>query len=352
VNEARRQAFLARALHDLAGAQGAILVALGDRLGLYGAMAGGEPLLAAEIARRTGTAEVYVRAWLVHQACAGYVEHDEASGRFRLPEEHAAALADERARGFVAGAFEAAAGLAAIGDHLARAFRDGTGLPPGLRPASVARGMARTAAARYDARTLGGWLDALPPAADRLRAGGALAELGCGRGGALFTLARLYPSARLIGFDPDRGAIEAARERAGREGLEVTFEVAGGGDFPGSGYDLVACFESFHEMADPLGVARRVRAALSPAGAWLIVEPYAAERAADNVGPWGSLVSSMAALHCLPVSLAQGGGALGPTAGAGAIRAAAEAAGFARVDALESDSYQIVLAARPSRRRR
>jgi SAM-dependent methyltransferase len=347
VNEARRQAFLARALHDLAGAQGAILVALGDRLGLYRAMAGGEPLGAAEIARRTGTSETYVRAWLVHQACAGYVEHDEAAGRFRLPEEHAAVLADERARGFVAGAFETAAGLAGIADHLASAFGEGSGLAPGVWPESIARGMARTAAARYDARTLGGWLDALPPVADRLRAGGAMAELGCGRGAALRTLARMFPPARLIGFDPDPAAVGAARRDAVRDGVAVAFEVAGGGDFSGAGYDLVACMESFHEMADPLGVARRVRAALSPTGAWLIVEPYAAAGAAENVGPWGSLVASMAALLCLPVSLAQGGGALGPMAGAAAIRGVAEKAGFARVDALDSDSYQIVLAARP-----
>jgi SAM-dependent methyltransferase len=247
----------------------------------------------------------------------------------------------------VGGAFQAAAALAAIGDPLASAFREGTGLPPGAMPAGVAQGMARTAAARYDPRTLGAWIAALPAVASRLQAGGAAAELGCGEGRALLALARLYPGARLLGFDLDAAAVEAARRAATKEGAVVTFEVAGGGDFPGAGYDLVACFESFHEMAEPVAVARRVRAAVAADGAWLIVEPYAADKLADNVGGWGRLVSSMAALHCLPVALAQGGGALGPMAGEAAIRRVLDEAGFGRVAALPADSYQIALAAQP-----
>ena len=207
--------------------------------------------------------------------------------------------------------------------------------------------MARTAAARYDPPTLAAWIDALPGVASRLAAGGAAAELGCGRGRALLALARIHPRARLAGFDLDPSAVEAARRAAKDEGAAATFEVAGGRDFPGGPYDLVACFESFHEMADPEAVARHVRAALAPDGAWLIVEPYAADRLADNAGSWGQLVASMAALHCLPVSLAQGEGALGPLAGAGAIRRVLAEAGFGRVAALPSDSFQIALAARP-----
>lgn len=347
MNEARRQAFLARALYDLGAAQGAILVALGDRLGLYRAMAAGGALDAAEIARRTGTAEPYVRAWLVHQACAGYVEHDAARDTWRLPEEHAAALAHEGTRGFVGGAFQAAAGLSAIGDALASAFRAGTGLPAGAVPEGVAQGMARTAAARYDPRTLGAWIDAVPEVASRLAAGGAAAEVGCGEGHALLALARLYPRARLAGFDLDPSAVQAARRAATDQGASATFEVAGGRDLPGGPYDLVACFESFHEMAEPEAVARRVRAALAPGGAWLIVEPYAADRLADNAGSWGQLVASMAAIHCLPVSLAQGEGALGPMAGEAAIRRVLAEAGFGRVAALPADSFQLALAARP-----
>jgi SAM-dependent methyltransferase len=345
MNEARLQVFLARALHDVGAAQSTMLAAIGDRLGLYRAMADGIPASASDIAGRTGTAEPYVRAWLANQACSGYVEYDSATGRYRLPEEHAAALADEGGRAFMAGAIQVAGGLAAMNERLASAFRDGEGLDRATLPAEIARGMARTSAARCDAGTLRGWMGALPGVLARLEAGGAGAELGCGEGRTLAALAGLCPRARWTGFDLDPGAVEAARRAVGA--APVSFEVAGGRDFPGSGYDLVACIESFHEMAEPVAVARRVRASLREGGAWLIVEPWAEDRLEDNIGPWGRLVSSMAALHCLPVSLAQGKGALGPLAGEAALRRVLEEAGFRRVDRLPSHSYQLVLAAAP-----
>jgi SAM-dependent methyltransferase len=271
------------------------------------------------------------------------VEYDAARGTFRLPAEQAAALAGEGGRAFLAGAFQAAAGLGAMADDLAQAFRAGAGLDPRSFPADVARGMARTTAARYDARTLRAWIGALPDVAARLENGGSAADLGCGEGGATRALAEAWPRSRVTGFDLDAGAVAAAAAAGGAAG----FAVAGGLDFPGEDYDLVCCFESFHEMARPLDVARHVRSALRADGAWLLVEPYAADRLEDNAGAWGRLVSSAAALHCLPIALAQGGGALGPLAGLARLTGVLEEAGLARISRLTSDSYQFVLAARP-----
>jgi ubiquinone/menaquinone biosynthesis C-methylase UbiE len=207
----------------------------------------------------------------------------------------------------------------------------------------------RVARARYTEPLLRRWLDAMPGMTARLEAGASAADVGCGEGALVLALARTFPRSRFAGYDAHVPSIEAARRRASEEGLgaRAVFEVAAAADLPGTGYDLVTCFESLHEMADPLAVARRVRAALAADGVWLVVEPFASGRLEDDLGPWGRLVSSMSALHCLPTSLADGGGALGPRAGFAAIAEVLRAAGFGTVRPLPEDPYQIRLEARP-----
>ena len=348
-NEARLQAFLARVLYDLGAAQSAWLVAIGDRLGLYKAMAGAGPLTPRQLAQRAGVSEVSLAEWLANQACGGYVEYDPGSGAFTLPEEHALALARDDSPASMAGAFRVAAALAASQEALAGAFRTGAGVPREAYGPEVAAGMARASRARYDEALLRRWLGALPGVAARLESGGTAADLGCGQGALALALARAFPRSRVVGLDADAASIAAARRLAEEAGLaaSVRFEVAAAAGLPGGGYDLVTCFASFHEMADPLAVARRVRAALAPEGAWLIVEPFASGRLEADIGPWGRLVSSVAALHCLPTSLADGGGALGARAGAAAITDVVRAAGFATVRPLPEEGYQIRIEARP-----
>jgi SAM-dependent methyltransferase len=348
-NQAKLQAFLARALYDLGAAQSAALVAIGDRLGLYRAMAAAGPLTPAELAKRTGTSEVYLREWLANQACGGYVEYDPGRGTFTLPEEQALALAREDDPAFVAAVFQAAAGLASAQGALADAFRTGSGVPREAYSPELAEATGRVARARYGEGLLRRWLDAMPGMTARLEAGASVADLGCGQGAVVLALARAFPHSRFAGYDAHAPSVEAARGRARESGLSgfARFEVGAAVDLPGGGYDLVMCFESLHEMADPGRVAGRVRAALAADGAWLIVEPFASGRLEDDLGPWGRLVSSMAALHCLPVSLADGGGALGPRAGAAAIAEVLRAAGFRTVRPLPDEPYRILLEARP-----
>jgi SAM-dependent methyltransferase len=348
-NEAKLQAFLARALYDLGAAQSAVLVALGDSLGLYKAMAGAGPLTAAQLAARTGTSEVYLREWLANQACGGYVEYDAASGTFTLPEEQAMALARDDGPAAMAAVFQAAAGLASAREALADAFRSGRGVPREAYPADLAVATGRVARARYTEPLLRRWLDAMPGMTARLEAGASAADVGCGEGALVLALARTFPRSRFAGYDAHVPSIEAARRRAREEGLgaRAAFEVAAAADHPGTGYDLVTCLESLHEMGDPVGVARRVRAALAADGAWLIVEAFAAGRLEGDLGPWGRLVSATAVLHCLPVSLADGGGALGPRAGSAAVADAVRAAGFRTVRALPDEPYRILIEARP-----
>lgn len=348
-NEAKLQAFLARALHDLGAAQSAALVAIGDRLGLYKAMAGAGPMTPADLARRTGASETYLREWLANQACGGYVEYDAGRGTFTLPDEQALALARDDAPSFVAAAFRAAAGLASAQEAVADAYRTGRGVPREAYDPGLGEATGRIARARYGEGLLRRWLGELPGMVERLEPGGAVADLGCGQGAAVIALARAFPRSRFVGFDADPAAIDAARRRAAEAGLSASarFEVSPAAAFRGDGYDLVLSFESLHEMGEPLRVARRVRAALAADGAWLVVEPYASGRLEEDLGAWGRLVSSMAALHCLPVSIADGGGALGPRAGASALVDLARAAGFGRVRALPEEAYQIRIEARP-----
>jgi SAM-dependent methyltransferase len=348
VNEAKLQAFLARALGDLSAAQGAVLVAIGDRLGLYRAMAGAGPLTAEELARRTATSTRYVAEWLASQACGGYVEYEPRDRTFRLPEEQALALAEEGSRAFLGGAFQTAAGLAKAEALVADAFRSGGGVPPDAYAPEVAQGMGRTSGARMASELLGRWLPALEGAPARLRDGASVADVGCGRGAALLKLAAAFPASRFLGIDTHPVSIEAARGAAAREGLSgrVRFEVASVDALAPAAYDLVTSFESLHEVVDPVEAARRIRAALRSEGAWLLVEPFAADRLEDDLGPWGRLTAAVSTLRCLPVSAAAGRFGLGARVGELRLREILQEAGFTRVRQAVESPFQIVLEAR------
>jgi cyclopropane fatty-acyl-phospholipid synthase-like methyltransferase len=183
----------------------------------------------------------------------------------------------------------------------------------------------------------------------KLRRGARVADVGCGVGTAALLLARAYPASRIIGFDTHPASIEAARARAARADVEdrVTFELASGRDFPGGGYDLVTHFHSLHLMGDPVAAARRVRAALAPDGAWMLVEPFAHERVEANMNPRGRLFYSASTLLGIPASLAQEGIALGAQASEAGLRDVAQEAGFSRVRRVADGALSLVLEARP-----
>jgi SAM-dependent methyltransferase len=344
MNEARLQAFLARAYYDLAAASSAVLVALGDRLGLYRGMAGRGAITPAELAVHTGTNERYVREWLVNQAASGYVEHDRAAGTFLLPDEHAAVLATDDGRATLTGAFQIAQGLSGMADQLARAFRTGAGVESESYPSDVFEGMARAARARCETFLIGAWLPALEGVAARLEAGGQVADLGCGGGAALIQLARAFPRSRFVGFDSHDPSVAMARTAAAAAGVaeQVRFEAAPVSAFTGSHYDLILALDSLHEWPDPAAVASRVRGALAPAGSWLIVEPWTEEA----VGAPARLASAVSTQYCLPVSLAQAGPGLGALLGEDRVRALLLEGGLTRVRRLD-DPNTLALDARP-----
>ena len=348
INEAKLQAFVARVLHDVAAAQSAALVVIGDRLGLYRAMADRGPLTPGALAACTGTSERYVREWLINQAAGGYVEYDAATGTFTLSPEQELVLATTDSRAFLPGAFQMATALIKLTDAVAEAFQTGAGLAYEAWEPAFAEGMDRCGRAKYETHLLRSWLPALQGVPEKLEAGASVADIGCGRGAALVLMARAFPRSRFVGFDTHAPSISFARAAAAAAGLtaRLRFELSSASTFPGADYDLITCFDTIHDLADPVGAARRVAEALAADGTWLIVEPPAGDRLEENLSPLGRLLASTSVLHCIPVSLAQGGTGPGTLGGERWIHEVVRAGGLTRFRRVTETASDLVCEAR------
>ena len=342
--------FVFKAVEELGATVNTALVVMGDRLGLYRALAGAGALSPAELAERTGTAERYVREWLNAQAAGGYVTYDPDSGRYTLPPEQAVALTVPDSPAYLPGFFQIALGTLADSPKIVEAARSGVGIGWHEHVADVFDGCERFFRPGYLANLVPSWIPALEGVEDKLRAGIKVADVGCGLGASTVLLAQAYPGSTFVGSDYDAGSIEDARKRAAGAGVtdRVSFEVASAQTFGGTGYDLVATFDCLHDMGDPVGAARHVREAIAPDGTWLIVEPFASDDPTENLNPVGRVYYSFSTLLCVPNAKSQDGGqALGAQAGEAAIRAVVSQAGFSRFRRAAETPFNIVYEARP-----
>lgn len=327
-----------------------VLTYLGDRLGIYRAMTDAGPLTTAELAGRTGYHERYLREWLSAQAAAGYLAYDPSSGRFALPDEHAAVLAIEGSPANIVGQYEAAAAVWDDRERIAQAFRTGEGVAWGDHSAELFRGVERFYAAGYRASLLSEWLPALDGVVARLERGARVLDVGCGHGMPTILMAQTYPASTFTGVDTHAPSIEAARKAAGDAGVtdRMTFEVATADGYGGSGYDLICLFDTLHDLGDPIGAATHAREALVADGVLMVVEPLAADRLEDNLHPLGLSFYAASTLLCTPNALSQDGGiALGAQAGPARLREVLAAGGFASVDVAAQTEVNLVLEARP-----
>jgi len=350
LDQAKLDAFVGRFLGDLGTAMHLPTVLVGDRLGLYQAMADGEPVTPAALAERTGTAERYVKEWLAAQAAAGYVDYDAADGSFRLPPEHAALLIDQGAPVFIPGAFQLAASSVKDEPQITEAFRTGEGVAWHDHHPDLFVGCERFFRPGYAAHLTAEWLPALEGVEAKLRAGAKVADVGCGHGASTLIMAAAFPQSTFVGFDYHDASIEAARRSAESAGLDANtrFDVASAQEFPGTGYDFVAFFDCLHDMGDPVGAARHVLSSLAPDGTWMIVEPYANDRLEDNLNPVGKIYYSASTLVCTPASKAQEVGlALGAQAGERRLRDVVTQAGFTRFRRAAETPVNSVYEARP-----
>ena len=350
VDEEKLMAFVFKAVEEVGATVNAGLVVMGDRLGLYRALAGAGPTSSEELAERCGVSERYVREWLNAQAAGGYVEYDRQSGRYTLPPEQAAALTDEESPAYLPGFFQIALGTVHDAPDVIEAARSGAGLGWHEHTHDVHEGCERFFRPGYHANLVTSWLPALEGVVERLEQGITVADVGCGHGASTILMAKAYPSSTFVGSDYHEGSIQTARARAEAAGVadRVRFETAPADGYSGSSYELVTMFDCLHDMGDPVGAARHVRETIAPDGVWMIVEPMAGDRVEDNLNPIGRTYYAFSTFLCTPASLSQDVGlALGAQAGEARLREVATAGGFTRFRRAAETPFNLVLEARP-----
>jgi len=343
-------AFLGRAVVDIGATFHAGLVLIGEKLGLYKALAAAEgPLTPAELAKKTDTTERYVREWLNAQAAGGYVTYHADSGRYSLSPEQAFTLAAEDSPAYLPGAFQVATAAVKAEPRITDAFRSGAGFGWHEHDHGVFEGTERFFRPNYVGNLVSSWIPALTGVEEKLRRGARVADIGCGHGASTILLAQAFPKSTFIGFDYHGPSIEAARKAAARAGVSgrVTFEQAPAKSYPGSDYDLVAFFDCLHDMGDPVGAATHVLRSLAADGTWMVVEPFAGDNVEENLNPVGRIYYSASTLICTPASRAQEVGlALGAQAGEARLRDVATRGGFGHFRRAAATPFNLVFEAR------
>jgi SAM-dependent methyltransferase len=348
VDGERLDEFVGRFASDLGAVLHCATVLIGDRLGLYRAMADCRWLRPEELAERTGTHLRYVREWLAAQAASGYADYDPSSGGFRLTPEQAFALTSEDNPLFAPGGLQVAASTLADVGLIAEAFRSGQGVTWGEHHPDLVEGTLRFFRPNYIGNLTQQWIPALDGVEAKLRSGASVADIGCGCGASTIIMARAYPASRFVGFDYHEGSIVKARQAAVDAGVadRCRFDVATAKDYEDGGYDLVTVFDALHDMGDPTGVAAHVLDTLAPDGTWMIVEPFAEDRLEDNLNPVGRIFYSASTTICLPVSRSQEVDAgLGAQAGEAKLREVVSAGGFTRFQRVAATPFNLVFEA-------
>lgn len=349
VNETALHQLVGRMVGDLGAAASGALVVLGDRLGLYQALAEIGPATSAELAGHTRLDERYVREWLAGQAASGYVTYEPACTAFHMTPEQIAVLADPDSPVAMVGGFYSTSAIYQDEPKVAEAFRSGQGIDWADHHQCLFCGTEKFFRPGYAANLVQHWIPALDGFQARLESGIKVADVGCGYGASTLIMAKAYPNSTFIGYDLHPASIEHANQHAQEEGLcNVSFGVAAAKDFPGRDYDLITTFDALHDMGDPVGAARYALESLHPDGAWMIVEPLAGDKLEDNLNPVGRVFYAFSTMVCTPGSRSQEVGlALGAQAGEGRLRLVMHEAGFGRFRKATQTPFNLILEVRP-----
>ena len=346
----RLEAFMHQFAGDFGAALHAATVVVGDKLGLYAALAEIGPTDAAGLATAAACDARLVDEWLRAQYVSGYCQYSPETGHFWLTPEQTAVLADPTTGAFLVGAMTIAISAGKDEEMVRQAFTSGAGLGWHEHHHDLFHGTERLFKPLYVANLASAWIPALDGVDAKLRRGGTVADLGCGHGASAIVLAQEYPNATVVGFDYHQPSIDVARERATEAGVadRVSFEVATAHDFPGERYDLVCIFDALHDMGDPPAAARHIRSMLDDDGTWLLVEPMAGENLEANVNPIGRIFYSGSTFICTPGAQAQAGGyALGNQVPEAQLAKIIGDAGFSRFRRATETPFNRVFEARP-----
>ncbi len=350
INEQKLEVFVNHAVADLAAGYNGVMVSLGNKLGLYRALAGAGPLSSHEVANRSGTTERYVREWLNSQVAGGYIAYHVTSKTYELTPEQAAVLADEDSSVFIPNAWEVPASMWFDEQKSIRAFRTGEGVPWGDHHERLFCGVAAFFRNSYKASLVQEWLPALDGVVPQLKQGIAVADVGCGHGHSTIMMAEAFPNSRFRGFDVHAESIDAARAYAVEAGVadRVEFQIADARSYDGPDYDLICFFDCLHDLGDPVGAAAHAGDHLTDDGVLMLIEPYARDRVEDNLTPVGRLYYAGSTTLCCAHSLSEDVGlALGAQAGEAQLAEVLNRGGFSRVRLAHETPFNLILEARP-----
>ena len=302
------KAYLGLIFGSLGGAMTSAMICLGDRLGLYRALADGKALSSSELAAATGLKERWLREWLYQQAASGVLEH-RGGERFALSAEGVAVLADENHPAFGAGFFSHLPQTLSVIEKLPEAFRTGLGLPYDAFGPEGAAGIERGFAPWFRSLLVPVALPRLPGVVDVLRRGGSAADVGCGAGVAVLEMAKAFPASRFHGYDISQHALERARENQSRAGISnAVFHDARRESLPtDASLDFVTAFDCLHDMSHPERVMRAVRQSLRPDGVFLICDIKARDSFDENVkrNPMAAMMYGTSVLTCMSSALSE-----------------------------------------------
>jgi SAM-dependent methyltransferase len=349
IDQQKLETFVWRALGDLSSAYGGVMVTVGNKLGLYKAMAGAGPISSKELAARTGCAERYVREWLSAQAAGGYVAYHAVSDTYELSPEQALVLADEDSPVFLPAAWQIPVSMWSDEPKVIEAFRTGTGIGWGEHDSRLYCGVAAFYRNAYRASLVSEWLPSLDGVVDELRAGIDVADVGCGHGHSTVLMAEAFPNSRFFGFDAHPASIEAARRHAAEAGVgeRVTFEVVPAVGYPDRHYGLICFFDALHDMGDPVAAVRHAARALATDGTVMLIEPFAHDRVEDNLSPVSRMYYAASAVMCCANAIAEGGPlVLGAQAGEARLREVVRKAGLTHFRRAAETPFNLILEAR------
>jgi len=350
INSDKLNEFLGKAVVDFGAAFHTALVRVGDKLGLYKTLAANGPQTSAELAKRTNTAERYVREWLCNQAAGGYVMYDASTGKFYLSEEQAFALADENSPAFLPGAFQCALAAIKAEEQITERFKSGEGFGWHEHHPELFVGTERFFRPGYAAHLISSWIPSLSGVEEKLKSGARVADVGCGLGASTILMAQAYPNSQFFGFDYHGNSIATAKQRVQDAGVSdrIRLEVATAKNYPGEGYDFVTFFDCLHDMGDPIGASRHVRSTMQKEGTWMIVEPFAGDKIEDNFNPVGRAYYGASTLICTAASLSQEVGlVLGAQAGEKRLSEVVSSGGFTQFRRATQTPFNLVFEARP-----
>ena len=351
IDEQKLHEFMIKAVGDIASTMSAMLVIIGDRLGLYKAMAEfGYPITSEELAQKTSTNERYIREWLANQAAGGYITYNAANEKYTLPSEQAMALADENSPVYVHGAYQSIKSFFKDEEKFIEVFKTGKGLRWGEHNHDLFEGTARFFKPNYVGNLVSSWIPSLDGIEEKLKQGAKVADIGCGYGISTILMAKEYPNSKFYGFDNHNPSIEQAKEQSRKEGITSNLEfssVSASDESIGNDYDLITFFDCLHDMGDPIGAMKFAKQSLKPDGTCMIIEPMANDKVEDNLNLVGRIYYAASTVVCVPNSLADNGPALGAQAGEKKIKEISEAAGFTQFRRATQTPFNIIYEVKP-----